>query len=124
MVKKQIERLYEPSLSCVDRVYEELMRIVQQCGIDVQQEMQRFPRLYERIHEIVSTLLSGRLGSTKQFVKDLVRSEMAYINTKHPEFVELNLMRNLEQTYIGQSRENNVIKDGKLMVSNPVSTII
>ncbi|KAI6175961.1 Dynamin-1-like protein [Aphelenchoides bicaudatus] len=75
LVKRQIERLNEPSICCVDRVYEELMRIVQQCGLEVQQEMQRFPKLYERINEIVSTLLSTRLQPTKRFVGDIVHSE-------------------------------------------------
>ncbi|CAD5219786.1 unnamed protein product [Bursaphelenchus okinawaensis] len=115
LVKKQIERLHEPSLCCVDRVYEELMRIVQQCGIDIQQEMQRFPRLYERIHEIVSSLLSGRLGSTKQFVKDLVRSEMAYINTKHPEFGEMSLVESMSSTALIQRSQVQV--DGKVAPS-------
>lgn len=78
LVKRQIERLNEPSICCVDRVYEELMRIVQQCGLEVQQEMQRFPKLYERINEIVSTLLSTRLQPTKRFVKDMVYSEVNY----------------------------------------------
>ncbi|CAD5226872.1 unnamed protein product [Bursaphelenchus xylophilus] len=112
LVKKQIERLHEPSLCCVDRVYEELMRIVQQCGIDIQQEMQRFPKLYERINEIVSNLLSGRLGSTKQFVKDLVRSEMAYINTKHPEFGELSIIESMSSTSLYQRSQVQV--DGKV----------
>jgi hypothetical protein len=57
--------------------------------------MQRFPRLYERINEIVSSLLSARLQPTKRFVKDLVHSEMAYINTKHPDFTEGALIESL-----------------------------
>ncbi|KAI6214042.1 Dynamin-1-like protein [Aphelenchoides besseyi] len=98
LVKRQIERLIDPSIGCVDLVYEELMRIVQQCGLEVQQEMQRFPRLYERINEIVSGLLSGRLQPTKKFVKDIVSSEMAYINTKHPDFTEVTLIESMKST--------------------------
>lgn len=52
------------------------MRVVQQCGLEVQQEMQRFPKLYERINEIVSSLLIARLQPTKRFVKDIVHSEV------------------------------------------------
>ena len=36
LVKRQIRRLEKPSLSCVDLVYEELLRVVQHCGIEVQ----------------------------------------------------------------------------------------
>lgn len=36
LVKKQIRRLEEPSLRCVELVHEELQRIVQHCGIHTQ----------------------------------------------------------------------------------------
>lgn len=36
LVKRQIRRLEEPSLTCVDLVYEELLRVVQHCGVDIQ----------------------------------------------------------------------------------------
>lgn len=36
LVKRQIRRLEEPSLNCVDLVYEELLRVIQHCGIEVQ----------------------------------------------------------------------------------------
>ena len=55
--------------------------------------MKRFPRLYERIHEIVARLLCERLQPTKRFVSDLVESEQAYINTKHTEFVGPNVLQ-------------------------------
>ncbi|KAI6236521.1 Dynamin-1-like protein [Aphelenchoides besseyi] len=115
LVKRQIERLIDPSIGCVDLVYEELMRIVQQCGLEVQQEMQRFPRLYERINEIVSGLLSGRLQPTKKFVKDIVSSEMAYINTKHPDFTEVTLIESMKSTSL---LENTVQKDGKVVIND------
>lgn len=86
LVKRQIRRLEEPSLNCVDLVYEEMLRIVQHCGFEIQQEMQRFPRLYERIHEVISSVLSSRLHPTKDFVSNLVAIQLAYINSKHPEF--------------------------------------
>uniref|UniRef100_A0A183BJN7 Dynamin GTPase n=1 Tax=Globodera pallida TaxID=36090 RepID=A0A183BJN7_GLOPA len=86
LVKRQIRRLEEPCLNCVDLVYEELLRIVQNCGFEIQQEMQRFPRLYEKINEVISTVLSNRLSPTKDFVTNLVNIQLAYINSKHPEF--------------------------------------
>ena len=36
LVKRQIRRLEEPSLNCVDLVYEELLRIVQHCGFEIE----------------------------------------------------------------------------------------
>uniref|UniRef100_A0A7E4V250 dynamin GTPase n=1 Tax=Panagrellus redivivus TaxID=6233 RepID=A0A7E4V250_PANRE len=97
LVKRQIRRLEEPSLNCVDLVYEELLRIVQHCGIEIQQEMQRFPRLYERINEVVSSVLSSRIAPTKEFVANLVEIQLAYINTKHPEFTDAALVNMLKE---------------------------
>ncbi|KAL3982878.1 Dynamin central region family protein [Acanthocheilonema viteae] len=91
LVKKQIRRLEEPSLRCVELVHEELQRIVQHCGIHTQQEMQRFPRLYDKISEVVSNVLKSRLKPTNEIVENLVAIELAYINTKHPEFADASL---------------------------------
>uniref|UniRef100_A0A915PQF5 dynamin GTPase n=1 Tax=Setaria digitata TaxID=48799 RepID=A0A915PQF5_9BILA len=91
LVKRQIRRLEEPSLRCVELVHEELQRIVQHCGIHTQQEMQRFPRLYDKINEVVSNVLKSRLKPTNEIVENLVAIELAYINTKHPEFADASL---------------------------------
>ncbi|KAL0267916.1 UNVERIFIED_CONTAM: hypothetical protein PYX00_010053 [Menopon gallinae] len=86
LVKRQIRRLEEPSLRCVELVHEEMQRIIQHCGVEVQQEMLRFPKLYERIVDVVTHLLRRRLPTTNQMVENLVAIELAYINTKHPDF--------------------------------------
>ncbi|XP_015176877.1 PREDICTED: dynamin-1-like protein isoform X1 [Polistes dominula] len=86
LVKRQIRRLEEPSLRCVELVHEEMQRIIQHCGTEVQQEMLRFPKLHERIVDVVTHLLRRRLPTTNQMVENLVAIELAYINTKHPDF--------------------------------------
>lgn len=60
--------------------------------------MLRFPKLYERINEVVSTTLSGRLAPTKDFVADLVMIELAYINTRHPDFTDAALVSFLRES--------------------------
>lgn len=86
LVKRQIRRLEEPGLRCVELVHEEMQRIVQHCGTEIQQEMLRFPRLYERIMDVVTALLKQRVPPTNMMVENLVGIELAYINTKHPDF--------------------------------------
>ncbi|XP_063226035.1 dynamin-1-like protein isoform X2 [Bacillus rossius redtenbacheri] len=86
LVKRQIRRLEEPSLRCVELVHEEMQRIIQHCGTEVQQEMLRFPKLHERIIDVVTHLLRKRLPTTNSMVENLVAIELAYINTKHPDF--------------------------------------
>ncbi|XP_072345069.1 LOW QUALITY PROTEIN: dynamin-1-like protein [Scyliorhinus torazame] len=56
LVKRQIKRLEEPGLRCVELVHEELQRIIQHCSTYNTQ------------------------------VHNLVAIELAYINTKHPDF--------------------------------------
>jgi len=86
LVKRQIRRLQEPSLRCVELVHEEMQRIVQYCGAEVQQEMLRFPKLHQKIVDVVTQLLRTRLPPTNTMVENLVGIELAYINTKHPDF--------------------------------------
>lgn len=97
LVKRQIRRLEEPSLRCVELVHEEMQRIIQHCGTEVQQEMLRFPKLHERIVDVVTHLLRRRLPATNQMVENLVAIELAYINTKHPDFHDAALVGSLSK---------------------------
>ncbi|CAG2109883.1 unnamed protein product [Medioppia subpectinata] len=95
LVKRQIRRLEEPSLRCVELVHEEMQRIVQHCGLEIQQEMLRFPKLHERIMDVVTQMLRRRLPPTNSMVENLVAVELAYINTKHPDFHDAQLVGQL-----------------------------
>lgn len=86
LVKRQIRRLEEPSLRCVELVHSEMQSIIQHCGVESQQEMLRFPKLHEKIIDVVTHLLRRRLPPTNTMVENLVAIELAYINTKHPDF--------------------------------------
>jgi len=86
LVKRQIKRLEEPSLRCVELVHEEMQRIIQHCGNEVQQEMLRFPKLHEKIIDVVTNLLRSRLVPTNNMVENIVAIELAYVNTRHPDF--------------------------------------
>merc|ERR1711936_1372706 len=86
LVKRQIRRLEEPSMRCIELVHEEMQRIIQHCGSEVQQEMMRFPRLHEKIIDVVTNLLRSRLPPTNVMVENIVAIELSYINTKHPDF--------------------------------------
>ncbi|KOB75493.1 Dynamin related protein 1 [Operophtera brumata] len=56
--------LFVPEVSFELLVHEEMQRIVQHCGTEVQQEMLRFPRLHQRIVDVVTQLLRTRLPAT------------------------------------------------------------
>uniref|UniRef100_A0A8C3A8C6 Dynamin-1-like protein n=1 Tax=Cyclopterus lumpus TaxID=8103 RepID=A0A8C3A8C6_CYCLU len=88
LVKRQIKRLEEPSMRCVELVHEELQRIIQHCSSYSTQELLRFPKLHDSIVEVVTGLLRKRLPITNEMVHHLVSIELAYINTKHPDFTD------------------------------------
>uniref|UniRef100_T1KXA1 GED domain-containing protein n=1 Tax=Tetranychus urticae TaxID=32264 RepID=T1KXA1_TETUR len=94
-LSRQIRRLEEPSLKCVDLVHEEMVAIIQHCDFEIQQELLRFPKLHEKIIDAVTTLLRRRLPPTNTMVHNLVFIELAYINTRHPDFHEAQLIGTL-----------------------------
>ncbi|XP_059538523.1 dynamin-1-like protein isoform X13 [Myotis daubentonii] len=66
LVKRQIKRLEEPSLRCVELVHEEMQRIIQHCSNYSTQELLRFPKLHDAIVEVVTCLLRKRLPVTNE----------------------------------------------------------
>jgi len=84
LVRRQITRLEQPGLQCVDLVYEELQRIASRCEPE---ELTRFPNLRDRLVEVVSGLLKRAVGPSQMMVTHLVKIELAYINTSHPDFI-------------------------------------
>ncbi|KAM9029840.1 dynamin-1-like protein isoform 3-T3 [Guaruba guarouba] len=108
LVKRQIKRLEEPSLRCVELVHEEMQRIIQHCSNYSTQELLRFPKLHDAIVEVVTCLLRRRLPVTNEMVHNLVAIELAYINTKHPDFADAcGLMNN----NIEEQRRNRLARE-------------
>uniref|UniRef100_A0A8C9U6V5 Dynamin-1-like protein n=1 Tax=Scleropages formosus TaxID=113540 RepID=A0A8C9U6V5_SCLFO len=107
LVKRQVKRLEEPSLRCVELVHEEMQRIIQHCSNYSTQELLRFPKLHDAIVEVVTSLLRKRLPITNDMVHNLVAIELAYINTKHPDFADAcGLMNsNIEEQRRNRMRE-------------------
>eukprot|EP01118_Nematostelium_gracile_P013226 TRINITY_DN4972_c0_g1_i1.p1 TRINITY_DN4972_c0_g1~~TRINITY_DN4972_c0_g1_i1.p1 ORF type:complete len:479 (+),score=118.06 TRINITY_DN4972_c0_g1_i1:201-1439(+) len=84
LVKGQVSRLEEPSIQCVELVYDELQRIVSQLET---QELLRFANLRSQVVETVNSLLNRYKTPTKEMIMNLIRIELAFINTNHPDFV-------------------------------------
>nr|XP_033341398.1 dynamin-1-like protein isoform X1 [Megalopta genalis] len=122
LVKRQIRRLEDPSLRCVELIHEEMQSIIQHCGTEVQQEMLRFPKLHERIADVVTQLLRRRLPTTNHMVENLVAIELAYINTKHPDFHKDAVLA----SSILQNADGDLVKHNKrhLSASSTSSPII
>lgn len=86
IVKQQIKRLEDPSLKCVNLVYDELVRILAQL-LNKNQSFRRFPALRERFNSVVISFFKRCLQPTTKLVTDIVLSEACYLNTGHPDFI-------------------------------------
>jgi len=84
LVRKQIERLREPGLQCIDYVFEELQRMAYYADSP---EISRFPHLRDKIYEVVNRLLRQCVTPTQQMINNLINIELCYINTSHPDFI-------------------------------------
>ncbi|KAG0746860.1 hypothetical protein G6F57_000858 [Rhizopus arrhizus] len=85
IIKQQIKRLEEPSVKCINMVYDELVRILGQ--LLNKQFFKRFPLLKERFYQVVLSFFKKAMTPTTKLVTDLVSMEACYINTAHPDFM-------------------------------------
>jgi replication fork clamp-binding protein CrfC len=82
LVRRQLERLWEPALQCVDLVYDELVKIVGILGSD----LQRYTRLQEAVVEASTRLLQRCRAPAKDSIENFNRMQANFINTSHPDF--------------------------------------
>uniref|UniRef100_A0A8C3C0X4 Dynamin-2 n=1 Tax=Cairina moschata TaxID=8855 RepID=A0A8C3C0X4_CAIMO len=89
IVKKQVVKLKEPCLKCVDLVIQELINTVRQCT----SKLGSYPRLREETERIVTTHIREREGKTKDQILLLIDIELSYINTNHEDFIGFVIRR-------------------------------
>uniref|UniRef100_A0A668A150 Dynamin-2 n=1 Tax=Myripristis murdjan TaxID=586833 RepID=A0A668A150_9TELE len=83
IVKKQIIKLKDPCLKCVDLVVSELATLIRKCT----EKLNSYPRLREETERIVTTYIRERDSKTKDQVLLLIDIELSYINTNHEDFI-------------------------------------
>jgi len=117
IVKKQIERLKEPSIKCIDLVVQELTNVVRMNA----EKMNRYPRLREETERIITTHIREKEQRCKDQIVMLIDSELAYMNTNHEDFIGFanaqGTAQNPEKT-MGRKLGNQVIRKGYLSIHN------
>lgn len=83
IVKRQIEKLKEPSLKCVDMVVSELSNVIQRCT----DKMNRYPVLREETERIVTMKVRECEMNTKNQLILMVNIQLSYMNTNHEDFI-------------------------------------
>lgn len=114
IVKKQIEKLKEPSLKCVDMVTTELTNVVRGCS----EKMARFPLLREETERIVNTRVKEREQVTKEQLILSVDIQLAYMNTNHEDFIGFANAQQSSENPSKQKISNQVIRKGWLALHN------
>ncbi|XP_030635628.1 dynamin-2 isoform X2 [Chanos chanos] len=114
IVKKQIVKLKEPCLKCIDLVIQELINTVRQCTT----KLSSYPRLREETERIVTTYVRERENKTKDQILLLIDIELSYINTNHEDFIGF---ANAQQTSASVNKKrampNQVIRRGWLTIN-------
>lgn len=67
-------------------VYDEMQRMVGQSESQAP-ELARFPLLRERALEVLNDMLRRCVKPAQRMISDLIKVELAYINTSHPDFI-------------------------------------
>uniref|UniRef100_A0A4W5NBH3 Uncharacterized protein n=1 Tax=Hucho hucho TaxID=62062 RepID=A0A4W5NBH3_9TELE len=118
IVKKQIIKLKEPCLKCMDLVIQELINTVRQCT----NKLGSYPRLREETERIVTTYVRERDIKTKDQVLLLIDIELSYINTNHEDFIGFaNAQQRTTVTAVINNKKrvmpNQVIRRGWLTIN-------
>jgi GTPase SAR1 family protein len=82
LVRQQVRMLEDPCQNCCELVHNELVALCEAC----EKELVRFPELKVRVNTKVRSLLLSYMDVTKEFVRNLIMIENAYVNTRHPQF--------------------------------------
>ncbi|XP_038208564.1 dynamin isoform X8 [Zerene cesonia] len=122
IVKKQIARLKEPSLKCVDLVVQELSNVVRVCT----ERMSRYPRLREETERIIMSHVRSREQQCKDQLVLLIDCELAYMNTNHEDFIGFANKRrhtsynDVDENNRAQNQSENAAKSGHRALGNQV----
>ncbi|XP_071343097.1 dynamin 3a isoform X2 [Trachinotus anak] len=114
IVKKQISRLKGPCIKFIDMVSQELITTVYQCI----SKLSSFPKLRDETERLVTTEIHEQECKCRDQVLLLIDIQLAYINTKHEDFIGFT---NAQQTY---NQSNKTGKTGNQGVAPPSSLIV
>ncbi|XP_048145745.1 dynamin-2 isoform X1 [Corvus hawaiiensis] len=119
IVKKQVVKLKEPCLKCVDLVIQELINTVRQCT----SKLGSYPRLREETERIVTTHIREQEGKTKDQILLLIDIELSYINTNHEDFIgfancftEQHVVTGAQQRNTQTNKKRAIPNQGEILV--------
>lgn len=116
LLKTQIKRLLDPSITVMREVYEQLKTLSADIKIS---ESDRFPKLQPAILMIVDKVLDECVKSTNDFIVDFIEIQLAYINTYNTDCIPIRkALENAENEIDGKPRNSlDIIDKTKILGS-------
>lgn len=115
LIRQQIKRLEEPGLLCVKRVYDELLNTLDLIDVN---DISRYKLLEGKIKDVMTSIIGKCLQPTNEMVKNLVKVELSYINSSHPDFLSNGEIKPQENEGNGQDEISNKNKNNDLKFSS------
>ena len=115
LIRQQIQRLQEPGLLCVKRVYDELLNTIDLINVN---DISRYKLLESKIKETMTSIITKCLNPTNEKVKDLIDIELSYINSSHPDFLSTGEIKPQENEENGIQVPHNKNKNSDLKFSS------
>ena len=115
LIRQQIKRLEEPGLLCVKRVYDELLNTLDLIDVN---DISRYKLLEGKIKDVMTSIIGKCLQPTNEMVKNLVKVELSYINSSHPDFLSNGEIKPQENEENGQDEISNKNKNNDLKFSS------
>jgi len=84
LAKRQISLLEEPAMECLDHVFDELRKLLEQLE---DKNFSSFRNLRDAVGESVNVLLAKNREPARKMIHNLIQIELAHINTSHPDFI-------------------------------------
>lgn len=118
IVKKQIERLKEPCMKCVDLVVAELLNVIHLCS----ERMSRYPCLRDAVDRIISAQIRTEEQKCRDQILLYIDCQLSYMNTNHEDFIGFANAENQANKSTNRSRAvpgDQIIRKGYMHVHNP-----
>ncbi|XP_055346696.1 uncharacterized protein LOC129594136 [Paramacrobiotus metropolitanus] len=117
LVQHEMARMEHESIRCVKLAHQEMLTVRNSAGDHIAQYREQFPKLFERIVNIVAQFMETRLDETKVMVVHCVKMQLDYLNVKHPDFIKAQVDAMKRFNEIAAQIEDSVHNDGSTNVN-------
>ncbi|VVC44003.1 Dynamin GTPase effector,Dynamin-type guanine nucleotide-binding (G) domain,Dynamin, GTPase region [Cinara cedri] len=87
LISRQIQMLVEPSLTCVDKVHIEMLKIFDTIDQDILEKLARFSQLNHDVRKVLGKILGETLDNIKWFIRSYIETYQESVNTYNTDFM-------------------------------------